>query len=171
MKITLYANISANGKVLLSGHEGHKVPQEIIGVALQDIIRAGNLVMGRKSYENFEKAFGGIHKIREALPNVELVWLSTTKQPNDDYTIAATPAEAIQYLAQKGFSEILIGGGTETYNAFLEKGLITAVVFNVVPILTAGGILVTSDALTIDFKLTKHVLLTEDVIQLSYSKE
>jgi dihydrofolate reductase len=171
MKVTLYANISTNGRVLLSGSESRMVSQEIIGIALQNVIQAGNLVMGRKSYENFEKAFGGTSKIKAALPNVELVCLSTTKQSNDTYKVAGSPEEAIQYLAKKGFSEIIIGGGTDTYNVFLEKDLATDVVFNIIPIITTGGILVTNDEVTIKFKLLKHTLLTDDVIQLRYSKE
>jgi dihydrofolate reductase len=170
MKVILYANVSANGKILLSENLNHQVPQEIIGISVQDIKQAGNLVMGRKSFETFEMAFGGISKIKEVFPNVEFVGLSRTMQTTDEYKVVSSPEEAIKYLTRKGFNEILIGGGTETYNAFLEKDLITEVVLNIVPIITIGGILGTNDNLNIKFKLTEHKLLTDDVIQLRLSR-
>lgn len=154
----------------MSENPNHQVPQEVLMAAMQHITRAGNLVMGRKSFENFEKVLGGADKVRAALPGVELVWLSGKRQSANDRTVASTPEEAIHYLTQKGFDEIIIGGGTETYNAFLEKDLITDVVLNIIPIISAGGIIGTSDDLNIKFRHAEHKLLTPDVIQLSLSK-
>jgi len=170
MKTILYANVSANGKVLLSENSNHQVPQEVLMAATQDIVQAGNLVMGRKSFEHFEKVNGGADKVRAALPGVELVWLSGTLPGTDGLQVANNPEAAIDYLAKKGFQEILIGGGTDTYNAFLENDLITDVVLNIVPIISTGGILGIKDGLNIKFKLTGHNLLTADVIQLHFSK-
>jgi len=170
MEVILYANVSANGKILLSENLNHQVPQEIINLAVEDIKQERNLVMGRKSYEVFEKAFGGIEKLKEFFPNVEFVWLSTTAQTTDERKVVRTPEEAVKYLSEKGFDKILIGGGTETYNAFLKTDLTTDVLFNVVPIITNGGDLGNSDELNIKFKLKEHKLLTDDVIQLRYSK-
>jgi dihydrofolate reductase len=170
MKVVLYANVSVNGKILLSENLNHQVPQEIINFSVQDIKQAKNLVMGRKSFETFEKAFGGIAKIKEVFPDVEFVWLSTTAQTNDERKVAKTPEEVVKYLSEKGIDEILIGGGTETYNAFLETDLITDVLLNVVPIITNGGDWGNSDKLNIKFKFTNQKLLTADVIQLRYNR-
>lgn len=170
MKAILYANVSANGKILLSENLNHQVPQEIINMSVQDIKQAGNLVMGRKSFETFQQAFGGTAAIKAAFPGVEFVWLSETKKTTDNYKVASSPEEAVAYLTKKGINEILIGGGTETYNAFLEKDLITEALFNIVPIITLGGVLGTNDGLNIKFKLAEHKLLNEDVVQLRYSR-
>ncbi|MFT4156262.1 dihydrofolate reductase family protein [Parafilimonas sp.] len=170
MRVVLYANVSANGKILLSENLNHQAPQEIINFSVQDIKQAKNLVMGRKSFEVFEKAFGGAAAIKAAFPDVEFVWLSTTAQTNDERKVAKTPEEAVKYLSGKGIDKIIVGGGTETYNAFLETDLITDVLFNVVPIITNGGDLGNSDKLNIKFKLAGQKLLTDDVIQLRYSR-
>ncbi|WP_300597952.1 hypothetical protein [Niabella sp.] len=170
MKITVYANVSANGKLLLSENPGHAVPPEIIGLAIQYINRAGNLVMGRKSFENFVTAFGGIDKVREVFPLVTFVSLSATRQTTDVYKVASSPEEAITYLEEQGFDEMIIGGGTETYNVFLEKDRVTDVVLNVIPTITAGGILGANDGLNIRLQLVGQERLNDDVLQLRYKK-
>lgn len=171
MKVTLYANVSANGKVLLSEDPNHHAPQEVIGAAIQDIIQAGNLVMGRKSFDVFEQAFGGMSKIQAAFPGVDFVLLSTSKQAREGYKVVSSPEEAVKYLTEKGVNEIIIGGGTESYNAFLDKDLITDVCLNIVPILTGSdSVLGSSPELHTNFKLTAHRLLTNDVIQLRLTR-
>ncbi|MBO9595035.1 MAG: dihydrofolate reductase family protein [Niabella sp.] len=170
MKITLYANVSANGKLLLSENPGHQVPPAIIGQSLQHINRVGNLVMGRKSFENFVSAFGGIDAIRAVLPDAVFVWLSTTLETTPAYNVVSSAEAAVRYLEEKGVDEMLIGGGTETYNAFLEKDLITDVVFNVLPTITVGGVLGVNDGLNIKLRLTGQELLDNDVLQLRYKK-
>ncbi|MCD2422782.1 dihydrofolate reductase [Niabella pedocola] len=170
MKITVYANVSANGKLLLSENAGHEVPSEIIGLSIQYINRVGNLVMGRKSFENFVTAFGGIDKVREVLPEVVFVILSSTRQTTDAYQVTNSPEEAVKYLEARGANEMFIGGGTETYNAFLEKDRVTDVVLNVIPTITVGGILGTNDGLNIRLKLVAQEQLSNDVLQLRYKK-
>lgn len=170
MKITLYANVSANGKLLLSENPDHQVPPEVTGLSLQQINRVGNLVMGRKSFENFVTAFGGMDKIKEVLPDVVLVWLSASLETTGAYTVVSSPEAAVKYLEEKGFDEMLIGGGTETYNAFLEKDLITEVVFNLIPAITVGGVLGVNDALNIKLRLIGQERLSNDVLQLRYRK-
>ncbi len=62
-----------------------------------------------------------------------------------------------------------IGGGTQTYNAFLEKDLITEMFLNIVPIVSgAGGIIGNSENLLSGFKLAGHKLMTDDIIQLHF---
>ncbi|MCF3108924.1 dihydrofolate reductase family protein [Niabella sp. CC-SYL272] len=170
MKITLYANVSVNGKLLLSDNPNHQVPPDIIGLSLQQINRVGNLVMGRKSFEHFVTAFGGIDRVREVLPDVVFVWLSATRETTSAYKVAPSPEAAVTYLEERGFDEILIGGGTETCNVFLEKDLVTDVVFNVMPMITAGGVLGGNGALNINLRFVGQERLGNDVLQLRYTK-
>jgi dihydrofolate reductase len=142
MKVILGANISANGKVLLEENTNHQVPQEATEFLIQIAIQAGNLIIGRKTFEIVEQLTGGIK-----------------------------PQEAINYLTEKGFKEIAVGGGTQTYNAFLDQDLVTDIHFNIVPILTGiGGVLVTNDELVTRFKLTEHKVLSQGVVQLHLTK-
>jgi dihydrofolate reductase len=168
MKITVIANISANGKVLLAENSNHQVPQEAMGIFMQIANQAGNLVIGKKTFEIFKQFPGGANSI---FPNVEIVVLSTSETTKENYKVVRSSEEAIKYLAEKGFKEIAVGGGTKAYNAFLDKDLITDIYFNVSPIITGnGGVLGTNNELTKKFRLNEHKLLSGDILQLHLNK-
>lgn len=168
MKVILGANISANGKVLLEEDPNHQVPQEAIDILTRKAIQIGNLVIGRKTYEFIQQFPGGI---KQVLSGIEIVLLSSNDSLTKDFKVVSTPGEAVKYLTEKGFKEIAVGGGTQTYNAFLNKDLVTDIYFNIIPIITGnGGILGTRDELATKFKLTEHKLLADDIVQLHLTK-
>lgn len=79
--------------------------------------------------------------------------------------------EAIEYLQQKGFKKVVIGGGTEIYNLFLNNDLVTDLYFNYVPVIVGdGGILGTEDGLLSNFKLMEYNLLEENILQTHLTK-
>lgn len=55
MKVTLLANISANGRILLSDNPHHQLPPEAMKFYLEFAKKVGNLVIGWKTFENFFK--------------------------------------------------------------------------------------------------------------------
>lgn len=167
MKGILIANVSANGKVLLAENSNHQAPQEAIGFFMQKAIQTGNLVLGRKTFEQILQHPAA----KQAFSDVEIVLLSTTNKKVEEYQVVGTPEQAIKYLEEKGFSEITVGGGTQTYNAFLQKDLITEIYFNIIPVITGnGGVIGTNEDLFAKFKLSEHKLLTDDIVQLHLSK-
>jgi dihydrofolate reductase len=168
MKITAIANLSANGKVLLV-HHNPITPQEAIGFFVQKTIQIGNLVVGRKTYDIFKQFPGGPKQI---LAGVQIVVLSSTDEPADGYPVVNSPEEAIEHLKEKGFAEIAVGGGTITYNTFLEKGLITDIYIDIIPIIIGdGGVIGVKDDLFAKFKLVEHKLIADDIVQIHLSKE
>jgi len=170
MRVILYANVSANGRVLLSENQRHQVPAAVIEASADDIRKAKNLIMGRKSFENFERAFGGLEPLQAAFPEVVFVWFSRTAQQAPGRLMASTPEEAIAQLKARGHNDVIVGGGPETYQAFLDSGLITDVVLNVVPVVAPGGDLGAGGELDIPLILVGQRLLTEHVVQLHYRK-
>lgn len=167
MKGILIANVSANGKILLSENSNHQVPQESIAFFMQKAIETGNLVLGRMTFELILQNPAA----KQAFSDVEIVLLSNTNKETEEYKVVQTPEHAVKYLEEKGFNEITVGGGTQTYNAFLQKDLITEIYFNIIPVITgSGGIIGTNDDLLTKFKLTKHKLITDDVLQIHLSK-
>ncbi|MGE8377717.1 MAG: dihydrofolate reductase family protein, partial [Sphingobacterium sp.] len=89
----------------------------------------------------------------------------------DGYKIVASPEEAIAYMSAKGVREIAIGGGAGTFNAFLDKDLVTVIYFNVSPIITgAGAILANNEELSSKFKY-KGQKLKNGFLQLHLTKE
>jgi dihydrofolate reductase len=169
MKVTLIANIAANGKVLLSENTSYQAPQEAIAIFMEIATRAGNLLIGKKTFEMLQRVLGDV---KGAFPGVELVLISATGIATHDYKVVDSPEAAIHYLTEKGYSEIAVGGGTITYNAFLEKNLVTNIHFNIHPVIVGdGGVLVTDPALTSQFKLVSHKQVGDHIVQLHLSRE
>ncbi|MFC6100166.1 dihydrofolate reductase family protein [Olivibacter domesticus] len=154
MKVTLIANISVNGRVLLSDHPHYQLPPEAMNFYLEFAKQAGNLVIGFKTFENFQN----FPKETKALfEGIEIVVLSNVVATTEDYKIVNSPEEAIDYMKAKGLHEIAIGGGTGTFNAFIDKDLVTDVYLNINPIITGtGGILVNSNELNANFQFKEY---------------
>jgi dihydrofolate reductase len=168
MKTVLIANVSANGKVFLATNPEHQAEPEALGFFMQKIVAAGSVVMGRKTYEVLQHFPGGA---KQLLPNVDVVLLSSSGKSGADYKVVNSPEDAIAYFKDKGAKEVVIGGGTETYNAFLTKDLVNEIYFNYVPmIISDGGVLGSGKNLTLNFKLAEHKLLTENIVQVHLIK-
>ena len=167
MKITLVANLSANGQLLLAGNPNYEPAMEALGFSIGKAVEAGNIVIGKSTFNEMQQFPGGVAQI---FPGVEVVILSGSKDTPEGYKVAATPAEAVEYLKEKGFGNIMVGGGTQTYNVFLEMGLVTDIYFDYIPIIIGdGGIMGTGD-LFLKFKLVEHKLLTDDIAQIHLTK-
>lgn len=167
MKIIIGANISANGKVLLEEDPNQQAPEEAVISLVEKATQIGNLVIGKKTFDLMQQVPGGI---KQVFPGLEVVLLSSTESTTADIKIVRTPEQAIDYLKRKGFEEIAVGGGTKTYNAFIDKELVTDIYFNIIPsIVGNGGVLGTMDNLLIKFKL-KTRLLTDGIVQLHLTK-
>jgi dihydrofolate reductase len=168
MKVILIANISANGKVLLAENTHHQAPPEALGFFVQQVVKKGNVIIGRKTFEVLQHFPGGTQQV---FPGVEIVLLSDDDQKDSGVKVVGSVKKAIRYLEEKGFNEIIVGGGTKTYNAFLEEDLITDIYFNYIPLIIGdGGVIGKGDELTTSFKLEEYKLLTEGVVQIHLVK-
>lgn len=89
----------------------------------------------------------------------------------DSYKIVVSPEEAVEYMSAKGVQEIAVGGGANTFNAFIDKDLVTDIYFNINPIITGyGAILGNNSELNSKFKY-KGQKLKDGFIQLHLAKE
>jgi dihydrofolate reductase len=168
MKITLIADVSANGKLLLTDNPNHPVPKASIDFYIQKVIQAGNLIIGRKTLETFQQHFGGIHQL---FPGIEVVVLSRSKDEAIGCELVRSPEEAVSHLQEKGFEEIIVGGGAQIYNIFLNRNMLTDIYFNHVPVIVGdGGVLGTASDLLTHFELIDHKLLSEGIVQVHLSK-
>ncbi|WP_165823826.1 dihydrofolate reductase family protein [Pseudochryseolinea flava] len=71
------------------------------------------------------------------------------------------------YLREKGFEEVVVGGGVQIYNAFLNSGTITDIYFNFVPVIVGdGGVLGTAENLVTHYRVASHTLLAEGIVQV-----
>lgn len=164
MKTTLIASVSANGQVLLANNPNHQAPQEIIGFLLQRAGQAGNIVLGRSTYELFKDV------LKDFLSSLEVVVLSHDTQVSRGHKTVSSPEEAIQYLEGMGFEEVVVGGGTQTYNAFLDRDFVTDLYLNIVPLVIGdGGILLSKDSYVKFAELTS-VPVMDNLVRLHLSK-
>jgi dihydrofolate reductase len=168
MKLILVADISANGKLLLTDNPNHPVPKAGIDFYIQKVFQAGSLIIGRKTLDVFQQHFGGIQQI---FPGIEVVVLSRTSDNANGCKVVDSPEAALNYLQEKGFDEIVVGGGVQIYNMFLDRGLLTDIYFNYVPVIVGdGGILGQATGLLINFEQTEHKLLDGGIVQIHLSK-
>ncbi|RAV30312.1 dihydrofolate reductase family protein [Sinomicrobium soli] len=168
MKVTVIANISANGKVLLSDNPHHNLPPEAMSFYLELAKQVGNLVIGLKTFENFQNL---PPDVRQLFDGIKIIVLSNKTNVSEDYKVVGSPEEAIEYLSAKGINEIAVGGGTNTFNAFIDKDLVTDIHFNINLLITGiGGVLGNNSELNSKFKYKEHKV-KDGFIQLHLVKD
>ncbi|MCT4326183.1 dihydrofolate reductase family protein [Elizabethkingia anophelis] len=168
MRVTVIANISANGRILIADNPHHQVPPEAMEFYLQFVRQVGNVVIGLKTFENFLKF---PKEVKEFFNGIEIIILSDKPYAVDSYKIVVSPEEAVEYMSAKGVQEIAVGGGANTFNAFIDKDLVTDIYFNINPIITGyGAILGNNSELNSKFKY-KGQKLKDGFIQLHLAKE
>ncbi|GAA0884385.1 hypothetical protein GCM10009120_29830 [Sphingobacterium siyangense subsp. cladoniae] len=139
MKVTVIANISANGRILMSNNPHHQLPPEAMDFYLQFVRQVGNVVIGFKTFENFLRF---PDEVKELFNGIEIIILSDESYTVDGYKTVTSPEEAIAYLSEKEVQEIAIGGGAGTFNVFFDKDLVTDIYFNLSPIITGNGAII-----------------------------
>ncbi|NQD69549.1 hypothetical protein HP439_02290 [Sphingobacterium shayense] len=154
MKVTVIANISANGRILITDNPHHQLPPEAMGFYVQFVRKVGNVVIGLRTFENF---LTFPTEVKELFDGIEIIILSHNPYTADGYKTVESPEEAVEYMSKKGVEEIVIGGGAGTFNAFIDKDLVTDVYFNVNPLITgAGAVLGNNSELNSKFKHKEH---------------
>ncbi len=160
MKVELIANVSINGQLILAEQSSvYQAPQEISGMGFTRAMQAGNLIMGRATYEMFAPM---IKDITNALAVVVL-----TAKTIEGVKCVRSAQEAIEYLEGKGYETACVVGGTKTYNAFMESGLADDLYFNLFPVLISGGGVLQGKIA--EYKL-KESSVNEGVVCLHYEK-
>jgi len=168
MKVTVIANISANGRLLVSDNPHHQLPAGAMEFYVQFVRQVGNVVIGLKTFENFQNF---PKEVKELFNGVEIVILSDSPYQADDYKIVGSPEKAIEYISAKGLKEMAVGGGIGTFNAFIDKDLVTDIYFNINPLITGvGGIIGSNSELNSKFKHTEYEL-KDGFLQLHLTKD
>lgn len=168
MKVTVIANISANGRILIADNPHHQLPPEAMEFYVQFVKQVGNVVIGLKTFENFLKF---PKEVKELFNGIEIIILSDKPYTVDGYKTVSSPEEAVAYMSGKGVQEIAVGGGAGTFNAFIDKDLVTVIYFNINPIITgAGAILGSNSELNAKFK-HKGQKIKNGFVQLHLAKD
>ena len=137
MKTVLWATLTANGNYAQSSPE-HPPKPETLGDFATQAKTAGNFIVGRRTFEGFQ-ASGGGGGGGGPFASLDIVVVSRTMKAIPGEQIVGSPEEAVSYLQAKGHQVALVAGGTDLHNAFLGKGLVDELIFNIAPVLEGKG--------------------------------
>jgi len=163
VRTVLYVTLSANGLVT-QADEAHPIPPEILRDFAQRIQRAGNVIVGRRTFELM-----AAQEARGATAGIETVVVTGSGLKVDGIETAASPQEALELLERKGCETALVGGGAALDASFLSQGLVDEICLNIEPILTSKGLAFESGAdQVISLRLIDTAKLGGSVVQLRY---
>lgn len=128
LKAILYSGLTANGNYG-SSDTGQLPKQEELDDLNKHALEAGNIVMGRRTYEIFNDG--------EIFKGLDVVVVSTSGSFKEAHTVAS-PKEALNYLNLKGYNTAFIIGGIALANAFLTERLIDEMFINIEPYMEEG---------------------------------
>ena len=150
MKITLYIATSINGYIAKPDDNTDWLSEEDNAGFEQKCSEYGNVVLGRRSFETLKEdvpfPFFGVTSVVMTHQKIQNVW--------GDKAIFtdASPEEIVAMLQDKGFENILVGGGGQVNAAFLKAGLIDEIYVDIEPVLFGKGIKLAADE-EFDYKL------------------
>lgn len=129
--------------------------------------KAGCIIIGRNTYDTL--------KDKPTFPSKGCVCVVVTHDrslQNQNPSIIVThdsPRDVLGMLENKGFTEVLIGGGGEINSLFMKENLIDEVLIDIEPVILGHGIPLFADS---DFKSKLHLLstkkLNQHTLQLHY---
>lgn len=158
MKTILYAGVTANGNYGDSD-SGQMPKQEELNDLFYHAKEAGNIVMGRRTYEIFgaDDTFAGL----------DVVVVSKTASFEGVKTVTSLQA-MLDYLQGKNYAEAFVVGGVMLHNALLTERLIDELYINIEPYIAIGLDLGPTDGRYIDLELADHKHIGAGIIQIHY---
>ncbi len=165
MKVILYMAITANGYIARENGDTPWSEEEF--EAYYDFVKErGNVVVGRNTYKLMKEG-GDFEKCGN--PMVVIV-SEKNENKNDMNTIfVSSPREAVEVLKEKGFEEIVVGGGGTLNAGFLKEGLFNEMILDVEPLVFGKGIKLFKDTdAEVKLELLEISKLSASTIRLRY---
>jgi len=130
---------SLNGIIARKNNEEDFISHDSWLAWLEAIRKSGCLVWGRKTYE-IVKTWP-----KEYFEDIKGVYTITISSDKDyklesGFNLANSPEDAIEKLRKKGFTEMIVTGGSRINASFAKLGLIDEVVLNIEPDIIGEGI-------------------------------
>jgi len=161
MNVILYMAMSANGYIARKNNQTPWSEEEWKSFS-EKVKSVKNLVVGRKTFEIMKK-----NQEFQKIGNPFTVIVSSKE--NKNYNFANSPEKSIEVLKQKGFSEVLVAGGSMLNSSFVQKGLINEIFLDIEPFLFGKGVKLFDDN---EFEVKLELLGTKNIskntIQLHY---
>ncbi len=164
MKVILYMAITPNGMIARKYDDTSWISKEEWDSYSAAVRRAGNLVVGRRTYNILTK--------QPEFSELKAVKLIVVSRKNfstlsSNHFIAHSPKGALRLL--KDFKEIVVAGGGLLNSSFMKENLIDEIYLDVEPILFGRGIrLFAEDDFETKLELIGTKKLSNSEIQLHY---
>lgn len=168
MKVILFMAISLNGIVARENNEEDFLSNDNWGTFVELAYKTGCIIWGRKTCEvvqSWDK------KYSESLSDVKKVVVTTDKDIllDEGYIKADSPRSAIDILTKRGFSEVILSGGSKLNSSFAKMNLINEIILNIDPVIIGKGIpLFDSEEFDLKLSLLKSKRIARDTVQLRY---
>lgn len=166
MKVTLYNAVSIDGFIAKADGDSDWISEVDEKPFEQEISKAGCIVVGRKTYEQY---LGEPYPI-SGVTNIVITNDEAKLGESDNVIFTnSSPAEVLEIAKSKGHESVLLLGGGETNSSFLKAGLIDFVMFSIHPLMFGRGISpFGSDNVDVDLELIDSKELGEGVVQNIY---
>ena len=168
MKVILSMAVSANG--IIATKDGSE--DFLSNVNWQQFVKlakeVGCFIYGRKTYEN---VITWDNSYLDPLKDVKKLVISKSDfHPQEGFTIAHSPEEALQLLEKEGLQEVIVTGGSTISSEFAKRGLIDEVILDVNPSIIGEGIPVFFPAdIMMKLELVKFEKIGGDIIEIHYT--
>ncbi len=137
MKVVMYPAVTLDGFISdLNGECYSWINEEDEEGYTQAIAKAGCVLLGRKTYEQY------IDDFPPDSGATVFVYTSRIDQKDQDKVkfVRGRPAEVIEQIADYGFSELVVSGGGEVNGALAEAGLVDEIVISIYNVTLGEGI-------------------------------
>ncbi len=167
MKTILYMAITANGYIARKNDETPWSKEEWESF-FSKVKEAKNIVLGRKTFEMM-KSNGNLAEIGDIFI---VVVSDKIKNDSDEANclFVNSPAQAVEALKEKGFTEAFVAGGGILNSSFMQEGLVDEIYLDIEPFVFGDGVRLFSEN---DFEENLELLaikkLSKNVVQLHYS--
>lgn len=167
MKVILYMATTVNGYIAKEDDDTSFVSENEWENFRKMIKRTGNIIVGRRTYEIMKKSneFEGLKDIKVLVVTNNPSFNTT----NSNHSTQPSPKEALEFLRQQGFQEVLVAGGSKLNTSFMAENLIDEIYLDIEPLALSRGIKLFADA---DFEAKLELLDTKQFspneLQLHY---
>jgi dihydrofolate reductase len=164
-KVILYMAITLNGYIANKEDDTSWISGEEWSSYSQMVQKAGNLIVGHRTYDILTKQpeFAELEKVKLiVVSNKDFQTIST------NHLIARTPKKALELL--KDYDEVIVAGGGILNASFMKENLIDEIYIDIEPSIIGKGIkLFVDEDFESSLKLLEINKITENEIQLHYA--
>lgn len=139
MHVTMFMAMSVNGIIARENGSEDFLSNDNWQTFTQFVNEYGCFIVGSSTYKavkNWDEDFS----FDDFTKAVKVVVSDDAKfEVEEGYTVASSPADALEKLSDKGFSRVLLTGGAMNNSSFAKADLINEIVVNVEPVLIGVG--------------------------------